>query len=106
MDYSTYVPNYEEVMNVLLRLFNLPLATPLSNPPLFQLKQSVLNCFVNVPLEYYRVLVVLGDRESTLRNLFEMLEFEIKRTPADGYLLLITSLSDFAGISVLPPASS
>jgi hypothetical protein len=92
MDYSTYVPNYEEVMTLLIKMFNLPMNNFTSNPPLFQLKQSILNCFVNIPVEFYRILVVIGEVEKTLRNLFDILEFECHRTSSDGMSVHMTLL--------------
>uniref|UniRef100_A0A6B2L560 Uncharacterized protein n=1 Tax=Arcella intermedia TaxID=1963864 RepID=A0A6B2L560_9EUKA len=78
MDYQTYVPNYEEVVGSLLRVFGIPLESPSACPQLFDLKNCCLNCFVNIPLDYYRILVVLGDQTATLKSLFDLLEWEIR----------------------------
>jgi hypothetical protein len=80
MEYSAYVPNFEEVIGVLLKVFNAPLADLSSNPLLYQVKHSVLNCFVNVPPEFFRILVLLGDKEATKKTLFDLLEYEVNRT--------------------------
>lgn len=52
MDYATYVPNYEEVMTVLIRAFNLPLPNPQANPGLFQvLPPSLLDLRLSRQIE-------------------------------------------------------
>jgi hypothetical protein len=77
MDYQTYVPNYEEVITTLLKIFGLPLESPTANPSLLDIKNCVINCFVNIPLQYFSILVILGDKDATLKALFDMLEWEV-----------------------------
>jgi len=78
MDYQTYIPNYEEVVTTLLKLFGLPLKDPTSDPALFELKNCVINCFVNIPLQYFSILVILGNRDHTLNAIFDLLEWEVR----------------------------
>jgi hypothetical protein len=40
-----------------------------------------MNCFVNIPIDYYRILVVLGDKEETLKHFFDLIEYELATTP-------------------------
>eukprot|EP01125_Pyxidicula_operculata_P008298 TRINITY_DN2796_c0_g3_i2.p1 TRINITY_DN2796_c0_g3~~TRINITY_DN2796_c0_g3_i2.p1 ORF type:complete len:427 (+),score=83.57 TRINITY_DN2796_c0_g3_i2:802-2082(+) len=83
MKYEDYVPNYEEVVTTLLKVFNVPLEHPKLNIPLYEVKRSIINCFINIPLQYYRILVVLNDSEQTLKNLFDCLEYDLRQPESD-----------------------
>lgn len=51
-----------------------------------QVKHSVLNCFINIPLDFARIIVVVGDKEATKKTLFDILEHEVMNTKDDKYL--------------------
>lgn len=74
-----YLPNYENDIPVLLRILNLPIDFA-NDPLLYDVKLSVMNCFVNIPIDYMRVLVVLGDKDTTLNSLFDLIEYEMATT--------------------------
>lgn len=40
---------------------------------------------MNVPLQFFEILVILGDKEITKKTVFDILEFEINRTANDKY---------------------
>jgi len=90
MDYQSYVPNYQDVVTSLLKLFGLPLSSPTSDPSLFELKNCAINCFVNIPLQYYSILVILGDRDQTLKSLFDLLEWEVRSDAGQEKKSLVT----------------
>lgn len=114
MDYRTYLPNYTESINLLLTLFNLPIDDPESDPALWEvlfafissllshvkLKAAIINCFVNIPVEYYAILVVVNDKEKTLKSLFDILEYHVQSVdrslhPPSPHLLFFPSVSHF-----------
>lgn len=79
-----YLPNYETDIPLLLKVLTLP-CDMAADHLLYDVKLSVMNCFVNIPLDYMRILVVLGNKEETLKYLFDIIEFELKTT--DEYVL-------------------
>lgn len=78
MSYDKYLPTYEEDIPLLLKVLCLP--GDLSDKGLYDIKVAVMNCFVNIPIAYYRILVVLGDPNETLKNLFDIIEYELTTT--------------------------
>eukprot|EP01127_Copromyxa_protea_P004947 TRINITY_DN14759_c0_g1_i1.p1 TRINITY_DN14759_c0_g1~~TRINITY_DN14759_c0_g1_i1.p1 ORF type:complete len:500 (-),score=142.56 TRINITY_DN14759_c0_g1_i1:138-1637(-) len=78
MSYEKYLPTYETDIPLLLKVLCLP--GSLSDKGLYDIKIAVMNCFVNIPIPYYRILVVLGDPDDTLKNLFDIIEYELTTT--------------------------
>eukprot|EP01126_Amoeba_proteus_P038697 TRINITY_DN4046_c0_g1_i4.p1 TRINITY_DN4046_c0_g1~~TRINITY_DN4046_c0_g1_i4.p1 ORF type:complete len:428 (-),score=104.04 TRINITY_DN4046_c0_g1_i4:178-1461(-) len=80
MSYEKYLPNYIEDVGFLISILNLPLPSPRDDLPLYEVKLSVINCFINIPLQFFRILVIIGDHALTLSNFFDVLEYELKNT--------------------------
>jgi hypothetical protein len=76
MKYEDITPNYEEVVTVLLGIFNTPMTT--FDPVQYDIRLCCINCFINIPVKFFRILVVLGDKDSTLKTLCDALEYEVR----------------------------
>jgi len=80
MNYEEIVPNFEEVITFLLRIFN----TRYEDPIFYDVKICCMNCFINIPVKFMRILVVLGDPQTTLKTLCDILEHEIREVGDDS----------------------
>lgn len=82
MSYEKYLPNYQEDLGLLLMMFNSPPSVQEAaklGPQFYDLKTGLVNVFMNISVEFFRILVVLGDKEATLKTLFDLLEIESAR---------------------------
>jgi hypothetical protein len=59
---------------------------------LYDLKLSAINCCVNIPIALVSVLLQLGDKENVLKNLFDLLDYEMTLTMADEYAIVYLSI--------------
>jgi len=82
MNYEEVTPNYEDVVTTLLQIFNIPME--IFDPTIYEVQINCINCFINIPAKFFRILVVLGNKENTMKTLIDCLEHEIRNTGDDS----------------------
>jgi hypothetical protein len=55
---------------------------------MFELKISAMNCCVNIPVALVSVLLQVGDKDAVLKNLFDLVAYEMTQVTVDEYVCL------------------
>jgi len=82
MNYEEITPNYEEVVSTLIKIFNIPMLE--FDNSIYEVRICCINCFINIPVKFFRILVVLGDKDVTLKTFIDSLEHEIRNVGDDS----------------------
>jgi len=82
MNYEEITPNYEEVVTIILRIFSTPMEV--FNSSFYELRICCINCFINIPVKFFRILVVLGEKDVTMKNILDCLEHEVRDVGDDS----------------------
>lgn len=81
MNYETYIPGAKDEMRTIVDL--ICINSKDFKDQMFELKMSTMNCCVNIPMTLVSVLLQVGDKEAVLKNLFDLLDYEMTLVEAD-----------------------
>jgi hypothetical protein len=76
MNYEECIPNYKEDMQLMIDV--ICMNSVQLKDQMNELKMSAINACVNIPSIFTPVLLSLGDKEAVLKNLFDLLDDEMK----------------------------
>lgn len=81
MNYEAYIPGAKDEMRTVVDL--ICMNSNNFKDHMFELKMSTMNCCVNIPMTLVSVLLQVGDKDAVLKNLFDLLDYEMTLVEAD-----------------------
>lgn len=100
MNYEEILPNYKEEMKLITDV--LCLTSTQHKEQMNELKMSAINCCVNIPTKFTSILLIVGDKELVLKNLFDLLddEMSIVDETRKNFLPLFMILKNLLAVNV------
>lgn len=87
VSFARYIPGAKDEMRTVVDL--ICMNSNNFKDHMFELKMSTMNCCVNIPMTLVSVLLQVGDKDAVLKNLFDLLDYEMTLVEADEYGICI-----------------